>query len=133
MRENFSDKLLYLERNKDMIEAKIDYKAIGRRIRAARKLLNLTQERLANEVDLAPNHVSNIETGNTKLSLPSILKIAVALHTDVNSLLYDNIPKVEESYDADAKLILSDCTEKERTVLLELLASSKAILRKNKI
>ena len=116
-----------------MIEAKIDYKAIGRRIRAARKLLNLTQERLANEVDLAPNHVSNIETGNTKLSLPSILKIAVALHTDVNSLLYDNIPKVEESYDADAKLILSDCTEKERTVLLELLASSKAVLRKNKI
>ena len=40
----------------------IDYKAIGQRIRAKRKAKNMTQEKLAEAANLAPNHISNIET-----------------------------------------------------------------------
>jgi len=114
-----------------MVNLEIDYKAIGKRIRNIRKSKNMTQEALAEAANLAPNHISNIETGSTKLSLPAILQIALILNTDVNSLLYDNLPTVVASYDADVKLILSDCTIKEKNTLLDLLSSAKTILRKN--
>lgn len=115
-----------------MVNLEIDYKAIGQRIRAIRKSKNMTQETLAEAANLAPNHISNIETGSTKLSLPAILQIALILDTDVNSLLYDNLPSVVASYDADVKLILSDCSTKERNILLTFLSCAKTILRQNK-
>ena len=39
----------------------MDQKAIGRRIKAARERKGLTQEELAEEVNLSPMHVSVIE------------------------------------------------------------------------
>ena len=53
----------------------IDYAAIGRRIRSARKKAKLTQEQLAEKIDVTPQHVSAIETGKTKLSLPALIRI----------------------------------------------------------
>jgi len=114
-----------------MVELQIDYHAIGKRIRAARKAKNMTQEKLATAANLAPNHISNIETGSTKLSLPAILQISRILETDVNSLLYDNVPTLIDSYDADVKSILHDCDIKERCFLIDLLDAAKALLRKN--
>lgn len=116
-----------------MVNMNIDYKAIGQRIRAKRKAKNLTQEKLAEAANLAPNHISNIETGATKLSLPALLQIAILLDTDVNSLLYDNIPSVVKTYDADVKFILEDCNKQERTFLLNMLESTKQLLRKNNL
>ena len=93
--------------------------------------MNIMQEKLAEAAGLAPNHMSNIETGSTKLSLPALLQIAVVLKTDIKSLLYDNLPTLVETYDEDAKLILVDCTKKERLFLLDLLENGKLILRKH--
>lgn len=116
-----------------MIELDIDYKAIGRRIRTIRKIKKLTQEALAEAVNLAPNHISNIETESTKLSLPALIHIAVALDTDANNLLYDNLPVLIKVYDADAKRILDDCNDKETSFLLTLLEQAKIALRKNNL
>lgn len=116
-----------------MVNIEIDYKAIGKRIRYLRKTLHMTQEALADAANLAPNHISNIETGATKLSLPALIQIAVILKTDVNTLVYDNIPTLVESYDADIKTILADCTEKEKAFLIEALEEFKSLLRKNKL
>ena len=48
----------------------MDYVAVGRRIRAQRKKLSLSQEELAEMVNISTVHMSHIETGYTKLSLP---------------------------------------------------------------
>ena len=47
----------------------MDYYAIGQRIRYYRKTQGLSQEQLAEKVDISTTHMSHIETGNTKLSL----------------------------------------------------------------
>ena len=47
----------------------------------------LNQKELAELVNLSPQHISHIETGHTKLSLPTLVLIANALSTDCNSLL----------------------------------------------
>lgn len=55
------------------------YYEIGQRIRHYRKACGLSQEALAEEVGISVTHMSHIETGNTKLSLPVLVNIAEAL------------------------------------------------------
>lgn len=68
-----------------------DYRSIGKRIQHARKKQKMTQEHLAEITELSPSHISHIESGKTKVSLPSLIAIANALHTTVDNLLHDNI------------------------------------------
>lgn len=53
----------------------MDYYMIGQKIRKFRKSCGLSQEQLAEEVGISTTHLSHIETGNTKLSLPCLLKL----------------------------------------------------------
>ena len=100
----------------------IDYAAIGRRIRSARKKAKLTQEQLAEKIDVTPQHVSAIETGKTKLSLPALIRISKAVNVSLDFLVYDEIPYLIEQYDLDAKEILDSCsTSIERQYLLDTM------------
>jgi len=100
----------------------IDYAAIGKRIRSARKKAKLTQEQLAEAIDVTPQHVSAIETGKTKLSLPTLIRISKAVNVSLDFLVYDEIPYLIEQYDLDAKEILDSCsTAIERQYLLDTM------------
>ena len=70
----------------------MDHYEIGQRIRKIRKARGISQERLAELVDISTTHMSHIETGNTKLSLPVLVALATALETRVDELLYDIPP-----------------------------------------
>ena len=61
----------------------LDYKAIGKRIKIARIKKNLTQETVADRIGVTPQHVSNIETGNTSVSLTTLVAIANTLTVSV--------------------------------------------------
>ena len=67
----------------------MDYAAIGKRIRAQRKRLNLSQEELAEMVNISTVHMSHIETGYTKLSLPVLVDLACALGVRTDYLIFD--------------------------------------------
>ena len=69
----------------------INYKAIGVRIKAARARKGVTQGYIANLIGLSTPHISNIETGNTKLGLPTIIHLANVLDVSVDELLCDKI------------------------------------------
>ena len=49
----------------------LDFKAIGKRIKIARIKKELTQEAVSEKVGVTPQHMSNIETGNSTVSLPT--------------------------------------------------------------
>lgn len=108
----------------------IDYKSIGRRIKAARTRLDMTQERLAEQVNLSPSHLSNIETGTTKVSLPTIVKLANALQVSVDSLLADSVVQSKAVFEEDIQTILSDCDDYEIRVIADIAAATKKTLRK---
>ena len=57
----------------------MDYYEIGQRIRKMRKVHELSQEELAEIIGISTTHMSHIETGNTKLSLPVLVAISLAL------------------------------------------------------
>ena len=98
----------------------IDYKGIGNRIRKCRKSLNMTQQKLAEASDLSDTNISHIERGATKLSLPSLIAIANALHTTTDYLLMDVIDNSTVQFQKEFAELLKGCTNDEYTLLYNL-------------
>lgn len=59
---------------------------LGARIKELRKLRNMTQEQLAEQVDLATRYISLIEVGRSSPSLETIENIARALQVEIRDL-----------------------------------------------
>ncbi len=66
---------------------KLDYIEIGRRIARRRKQLNLTQEFLAELVDVSPQYISHIEHARSIPSTEVIMRLAIALDTTPDEFL----------------------------------------------
>jgi transcriptional regulator with XRE-family HTH domain len=56
---------------------------IGRAIRKYRKQANLTQEELAEKVELHPNYVGEIERGEKAVSVEALIRIANVVKVQV--------------------------------------------------
>ena len=70
----------------------LDFKAIGLKIKERRKSLGITQESIANALDVNPSHISNIECGRANPSLTTLIKIANLLHAASIISFLQNIP-----------------------------------------
>ena len=110
----------------------LDYKMIGQRIRAERNKKGWQQAELAFRAGMTSAHLSHIETAQTKLALPTIVKIANALSVSVDELLYDSMEKVKAVYDKKIAEELEDCDPAELQAFLEIIQSTKKVLRTNR-
>ena len=110
----------------------LDYKAIGKRIKIARIKADLTQEKLSEMVGVSPTHLSNIETGTTRVSLNAIVSIANALNITSDDLLCDSVIKAKVQFEQDIALVLEDCDEYETRFLVDLLKCAKSAMRRDK-
>ena len=108
----------------------LDYKAIGKRIKIARIKADLTQERLAEMVEISPTHMSNIETGTTRVSLTAIVSLANALSVTVDDLLCDSVVKSKVQFEKDIAGILADCDEYEIRMVKDMAQALKETLRR---
>ncbi len=79
------------EKNSEPVDdCRNELKCIGLRIAYFRKLKNITQAELAEELSINKNYLSHIESGsaNKAVSLPLLIRISKALDVDL-SLLTD--------------------------------------------
>lgn len=109
----------------------LDYKAIGKRIKIARIKADLTQERLAERVNVSPSHMSNIETGTTRVSLTALVAIANALSVTLDDLLCDSLIQSRVQFEKDIADILEDCSEYEIRMIADMAQALKDTLRKD--
>ena len=103
----------------------MDYYAIGQRIRRFRKAANLSQEQLAEQIGISVTHMSHIETGNTKLSLPVFVEIARVLSVQTDALLYDTPELNKTTAKQEISELLEKCTIKEVYILTDMVKSLK--------
>ena len=99
----------------------VDYIKIGQRIRAARLKLGWQQAEVAFRAGLTTSHMSHIETGQTKVALPTIVKIANTLSVSVDELLCDSLEQVKPVYDKKIADELADCDAAELQAMLEII------------
>jgi transcriptional regulator with XRE-family HTH domain len=62
------------------------YKILGETIRAERKRLGWSQEKLAEKADLARNYIGNVERAEYKITVETLAQIAKALNLTVHDL-----------------------------------------------
>ncbi len=106
----------------------MDYYAIGQQIRKARKAHGLSQEQLAEIVGISTTHMSHIETGNTKLSLPVLVDIASALEVRTDDLLGRTRYTAGNAAEEVAAM-LEGCSAKEAKTIVDVAKATKQAIR----
>ena len=112
---------------------KVNYVLLGLRIKENRQLKNLTQEELAELIELTPGYMSLIETGRKKASLETLLSISNALNVTLNELLTGNQILLDIDYNREIAELMSGCNEYERRMLFEIMRTARSVLINNRI
>ena len=92
-----------------------------------RKLKNISQEELAEKIDISTTHMSHIETGSTKLSLQVLVDIAQILEVSTDALIFEKTSKLKIQ---KIETILSDCNENEIAFITKIVETSKEFFEK---
>ena len=102
--------------------------SVGRRIAIARTEKGYSQATLAEKANISVSHLSNIERGRKSLSAEVLFKIAEALQTSVDSLLFTDIPQVHKEIERQIDVNLNTCTAREKEFILKLIKDIGAFI-----
>ena len=98
-----------------------DYKLIGNRIKIARKKRGLTQEDLAELLDVSIGYVSQVERGVTKISLDLLASVSVILRCDVSELVAESAVESNGYIAEDLARRISELDGRQKKMLYEFL------------
>ena len=104
---------------------------IANSIKKLRQEKQLSQEQLAEKIEISPTHLSNIETGTTRVSLTTIVSIANTLNVTVDDLLCDSVIRAKVQFERDIAALLDDCDDYEIRIAKDMIASLKETLRRD--
>ena len=99
----------------------MDQIAIGARIKAARERVHLTQEQLAEIIDISPTHMSVIERGVKTPKLDTFVRIANALGVSTDALLLDVVVPANESILAELSVRIGRLPQKDQERILNAI------------
>lgn len=109
----------------------MNFNLLGCRIREKRMSQHMSQEKLAEIVDVSVTYIGAIENARKHPSLTTVVNIANALETTPDSLLsgslYYDTPFCKNEFSE----LLQDCSLYERTVIMALAKFLKSVLREN--
>ena len=108
----------------------MNYCKIGQRIRKYRKAKAMSQEDLAEKIGISVTHMSHIETGNTKLSLPVFVDIARILEVQTDDLLLDECTG-RNIAERELNEILDSCSTEQIRIILAIIKATKTSLDKH--
>ena len=99
----------------------MDFNLLGKRIRNERLLLRLTLEQLAEKIDKSNNFIGQIERGESKPSIETLVDIANALGTTVDSLLKENIRANDDNVIREIDTLLYSADETAKRFILDVV------------
>ncbi len=111
----------------------MNYERIGEEIRKGRVAVNLTQEKLAEMLNISAVHLSNIERGKTKLSFDVAVNISKILQLPMDVMLSGEVGLPNQKLIMNSKIseLLDDCSPCELLTLCDIIKATKDSLRNN--
>ena len=94
---------------------------LGNTIRQARLNCKMTQEELAEAVQITPTHLKHIESEHRKPSVEVLFSLASILHFSIDALLLPDINRTRTQKTHEILSLISSCTVSEMDVLLAAL------------
>ena len=101
----------------------MDTKAVGQRIKVIREREHMTQEYLAELVDVSPNHISVIERGVKIPRLDTFVAIANALDVSADELLMDVVDRSAVNAASELSAAIEKLPQSERLRILKAVCA----------
>ena len=79
----------------------MNYYLLGQKIRKLRTLHHMSQANLAEIIDVSTNYIGQIERGDRKPSLETLVALCNVLNTSMDYILSDSIPQNEDQLTLD--------------------------------
>ena len=126
---NLNHKMLYcFHKNKEGdFFMSIDYSVIGKRLKQARLAKNMTQEELAEKIDISVAFLSRVERGNSHINLKRLSQVCNLLDVSEGYIL-NGVSNTATNYlDKEFSELLKSCSpEKQRLIynIAQVIAES---------
>ncbi|MBQ7363167.1 MAG: helix-turn-helix transcriptional regulator [Clostridia bacterium] len=104
---------------------RVDYKLIGARIKEQRKKYGITQEVLAEMLEVSIGYVSQVERGLTKISLDLLSEISTVLNCDVASLISESAINNDNYIETELVNEIKQLDSKKRKMVLDFIGLIK--------
>lgn len=98
----------------------LDYKIIGERLKKARLEKKITQEQLAEQIDVSVAFLSRVERGSSHINLKRLTQICNILGISEGSILNGASEDSNEYLDADFKNILSKASPDKQKLIYKI-------------
>ena len=104
------------------MQNKIDYERIGNRIRIERENFEMTREKLSELLSLSPYFLGQIERGERKMSINTLINISECLHISIDDLFFEQV-NINNNNNNNNVLhsLINRCSEKEINVIEALI------------
>ncbi len=99
----------------------MDYKLLGKRIREERLKLSLTQERLAEDINISTAYLGQIERGERSVTLDKLIPLANRLGVSVDFLLSEYLTPNDDNSLYLIRQLFSDKTTEEKELAVNMV------------
>ena len=101
----------------------VDYKLIGERIKKVRKSREMTQESMAEKLNVSIGYVSQVERGITKISLDLLGAISSILDYDIASFVSESANNSNAYLESEFKREFGKLSKSKKRLVLEIIKS----------
>jgi len=106
----------------------IDYGVIGERLKNARKQKHLTQEQLAEKIDVSIAFLSRIERGSSQINLKRLSQICEILDVTEGDILNGSSSKSSKYLDFEFANLLKNCSAEKQKLIYDI---AKVVAKQN--
>lgn len=101
------------------MQNEIDYVKIGNRIRIERENFDMTREKLSEILNISPYFLGQIERGERKMSINTLINLAECLHISIDYLFFEQVNN--NTNNNVLYSLINKCSEKEVKVIEGLI------------
>ena len=107
----------------------MDRKLLGRRIREERIRIGLTQEQIAEKINVSTPYVGFIERGKRSVTLEKLILLADCFQLPIDALLHDApLQTPSEAREQKLRILWEHASDQEQEIILSII---KVILSKS--
>lgn len=99
---------------------------LGQRIREERQKLNLTQEKLAETINVTTTYIGQIERGERRPTLDTLINISNALGVSIDYLLQESITPASDNLMNLWIQLTHDLSDDEKEMIIDLIKVIKS-------
>lgn len=96
---------------------------LGKRLREERIHCNMTQEQVAEYINVSTTYIGLIERGERSVTLEKLISLAECFHVTVDYLLADNLSPADSIQDKMLLSLWHSANEQQRNMILSLVQS----------